>query len=767
MVSRFLAAFLLLGGSALAQSTPGWVNGQIPSAAQWNQQFGNKTDKTGGTLTNGSVVSPTFSGTIGGSPSTSGVWTFGAGATFNTLLNMPNWATTQRPASPVTGTMGFNTDLSALDVYNGSVWQNPSTFTGGSVPNATTFASSGTALAVTNNSTFGGTTQLGTGSTNFIQITGAASNPTVAVAGAGTNGALLLRSQGTGSINIGSATSGNALQIVAGSSAADVLQLTQPGTVGNPFTFGSAIGATSGGVKFNNMPMQISDSFTYSGTSSTLQNNPLQISQTIAGASGNTGQFSINQLTMTYNGFKSGQGTFGLLLRGITQGSSIVRTNVPLNVVANQAGAPGTVPAWAPTTAYSLGSLATNDTGKLYQVITAGTSAGSGGPTGTGSSIVDGTVTWTYCDNAANASYQVAFSSAATTNFNAGGISGAPVGSNFGATIGGILQNGSTFYSQNVGTEIDYAINTGASSNRLAGLQLVNSGQVQGSFQDWGLSIGTNSSAKTRNPFIIQNVTDANGYAIALEDQNTGGFEAMAGGLDMAMVTPTGSGVFGGGFFYRWGQGSSDGSIDSSGNLNVRYAQLAPTASGLTIDVPLQELTAVTVSAGGSGWSVGNWAKDQYGNVVTIATVSGTAAATVTIQRKGHAATGSIPATSTFSPMGANSSIVTATGTSTIPTAFTSSLTYAAPGAPTLNFGTTSATAINIANGSANTIIGSGSALATNATTGFVQIATMAGAPTGTVGAAGKAAVVIDTTNKKLCYSTGSGTWECSAAFTP
>jgi hypothetical protein len=66
-----------------------------------------------------------------------------------------------------------------------------------------------------------------------------------------------------------------------------------------------------------------------------------------------------------------------------------------------------------------------------------------------------------------------------------------------------------------------------------------------------------------------------------------------------------------------------------------------------------------------------------------------------------------------------------------------------------------------------NTIIGKASALATNAANGFLQIATMAGAPTGTVGALGAAAVVIDTTNKKICYSTGGGTWECSAAFTP
>lgn len=52
-------------------------------------------------------------------------------------------------------------------------------------------------------------------------------------------------------------------------------------------------------------------------------------------------------------------------------------------------------PAWAASTAYALGALASNG-GNLYRVTAAGTSASSGGPTGTGSSITDGTVTWTY-----------------------------------------------------------------------------------------------------------------------------------------------------------------------------------------------------------------------------------------------------------------------------------------------------------------------------------------------------------------------------------
>ena len=60
------------------------------------------------------------------------------------------------------------------------------------------------------------------------------------------------------------------------------------------------------------------------------------------------------------------------------------------------------VPAWAPTTAYAAGApfspgdIVTNDSGKFYTCITAGTSAGSGGPTGTGADITDGTAHWQY-----------------------------------------------------------------------------------------------------------------------------------------------------------------------------------------------------------------------------------------------------------------------------------------------------------------------------------------------------------------------------------
>ena len=54
-----------------------------------------------------------------------------------------------------------------------------------------------------------------------------------------------------------------------------------------------------------------------------------------------------------------------------------------------------TPPAWAGSTAYTRGSCVSNG-GNLYQCIIAGTSAASGGPSGTTNSITDGTVTWQY-----------------------------------------------------------------------------------------------------------------------------------------------------------------------------------------------------------------------------------------------------------------------------------------------------------------------------------------------------------------------------------
>jgi len=57
-----------------------------------------------------------------------------------------------------------------------------------------------------------------------------------------------------------------------------------------------------------------------------------------------------------------------------------------------------TTTAWAALTAYSIGNKVVNG-GNAYYCTVAGTSAAVGGPSGTGSTIVDGTVTWKYITN--------------------------------------------------------------------------------------------------------------------------------------------------------------------------------------------------------------------------------------------------------------------------------------------------------------------------------------------------------------------------------
>lgn len=65
--------------------------------------------------------------------------------------------------------------------------------------------------------------------------------------------------------------------------------------------------------------------------------------------------------------------------------------------------------------------------------------------------------------------------------------------------------------------------------------------------------------------------------------------------------------------------------------------------------------------------------------------------------------------------------------------------------------------------------VGAAGALATNATGGWLDVAAMAGAPTGTPTqlSAGKVGMIVDTTNDKVCFNFGgSATWHC-ATLTP
>lgn len=151
-------------------------------------------------------------------------------------------------------------------------------------------------------------------------------------------------------------------------------------------------------------------------------------------------------------------------------------------------------------------------------------------------------------------------------------------------------------------------------------------------------------------------------------------------------------------------------------------------------------------SSGGTGWAVGNIVYDPYGGVYWVSTISTGAVTQLTVVRQ-PLVNGAAPSNPiSFTTRGGNAGA-----------GLTVNLTWTAPA--TLNLGTATATAVNLGSATANVLVGSGSALATSATTGMLQIGTTTGAPTGTVGASGKGTLIIRTDNHKICHSEGAGTW--------
>lgn len=198
--------------------------------------------------------------------------------------------------------------------------------------------------------------------------------------------------------------------------------------------------------------------------------------------------------------------------------------------------------------------------------------------------------------------------------------------------------------------------------------------------------------------------------------------------------------------------------VSGDDQLQLGKALFVPSASALSIDVSGQLGTAASLNAAGTSCAVGDILDFGANGRAVVNTVTGSAVATYTVLNAPYDFSGSPPATLSATAYPASAGPCTGV---------VFNMTWA--GATTINVGTSAATIVNLGGAQANVQMGSGAALATNATIGFPLIPSSAGAPTGNVSGAGagKVAIEIDTTNKKLCYTTGGGTWECSAAFTP
>jgi hypothetical protein len=242
-------------------AAPGWKDGDIPTPDEWNSWWARKLDNndsvittaylplTGGNLSGPvTLVGGTFTGTFAGNHTYSGNITFSgtsttiAGGTFTgTFAGNHTYSGNITFSGTATSLAGgtFTGTFAGTHTYSGAVTFSGTatsiaggTFTGsyagnhtysGNITHSGSYTNTfvGSAVVVNSNVTFGANVTMGTiSNANGILIQPAASNPMLSVTGTGTNGALLLRGQGNGGINIGSMTGGNALQVNDGGGGA-------------------------------------------------------------------------------------------------------------------------------------------------------------------------------------------------------------------------------------------------------------------------------------------------------------------------------------------------------------------------------------------------------------------------------------------------------------------------------------------------------------------------------------------------------------------
>lgn len=500
-----------------------------------------------------------------------------------------------------------------------------------------------------------------------------------------------------------------------------ILNLPAPATINSPVRVIDIQTGTGGGSSINfGLPNVWTALNTFSAGISTtnITTSTLTSGATITGNVINAQNFSAH-VPITYSGSTQGTtqygfninqnlaGTISAASSNLTANTITVNTDttIPqrstywLNVVGNVGN-----PSWIASHAYTLNTVADNG-GNTYKVTTPGTSASSGGPSGTGSAITDGSVVWNYVSSAwggsrsgissnlsvlsqtsssgidnTNRQIQAAiFSTAIRANQGGTDTSGNTAGAAYAYAGQMFAQSGATNLTGIVGNETDVGIFTGASSRERIGIQVIAFGDLQGARNDIGYRLGVFPESGS-NPTTLR----APGFKIGL-------------GLEVGSLDPTGSIIsyvppFPGSIVL--GQTvpenpptlgvalnlnayncttavlSSSGGflLDSNGALNVGPAQITPASVGLQVLCTGSFVTAVAVNAAGTNYVAGDQLFDTFGTIITVASVTGSnGIATLTLTRKGGTTTGSPPATAVSfqggSGLGATFNITWATPT--------------------------------------------------------------------------------------------------------
>lgn len=537
-----------------------------------------------------------------------------------------------------------------------------------------------------------GALSAGTGSAAWVTATGGAS-ATLGTGGTG-NLTLNVRSAGTGTVNIGGSAF-SAVQIFPAATNGGILQITQPTTASNLISFATS-NLTTGGLNFTSPMLFTRNVVAYSGDrASTILNRPFTLSQSIAGISNDLQGFGINLVSTDYAGFSTAVGARTFFINSNINANSAMQQLVGLSVHNQQSGQPLTPTdiAWLPSHAYTVGQQVVNGV-NLYTATVAGTSAGSGGPTGTGAAIVDGGVTWGYNNNAANMQGMIATDILQTSTKNLGGTANGAVGSTWGMVLGNFTSSAATFYSQANVLELDD--NVQGSVRRSFTLALSKLGN-QGSVYDYGIAFVGNPPSTWKNPMVFQNAIDPNGVGISV-GKDLGTLQTMAGFINCLLCSTTGSNtqpgtaMGGGGYILR----GPNAQFLGTGDLQIGNASFVISANTLTIDTTYQLLTAVGALSGGTKWTSGQWAADDYGNIGAVTAVAGVPTAlSIVGLPKTYVATASVPGGAvTWHPMTPGVFPDATGGTLPIDNFTTASETYSS--GTTIALGTGAATVLNI-----------------------------------------------------------------------
>ncbi|MDR3571053.1 MAG: tail fiber domain-containing protein [Candidatus Pacebacteria bacterium] len=557
-----------------------------------------------------------------------------ATSTFGYGLNIQNGCFSMN------GTCINATGASSTLLIDTNTWNNLQTLSSGFIASASS--------TVIGNFNATGTISAATGNPAYLTFSGGASNATVQASGSGST--LVLKGQNNGSIILQPAANKNIIQFydAANGASANYFQMRN-GTTGNGPII-NAIGTDP----------NVNANYWCQGACSHVFNNTLQAPTLYA-----------NSGTITYSGSSQSTSQYGLYvnqnLAGSTTAGNINANTVTINTdtaIPNsgnsvnwfQVGGNIGYQSWATSTAYALNAIV-DWGGNTYKCTTAGTSASSGGPTGTGSSISDGTVVWAYqgpswggkrgalyvaanvrsqSSSATDANKQVqAAIFTQTVSANQGGTgtsNGATQGFFYGYAGQMWAYSGATNLSGVVGNETDVGIFSGASAGQRTGIQVIAYGDNQGAQYDVGYKLGANKSGL--NPSTQQapgfkvglglsmGAIDPNGsiisYLTPIAGQLSGGTLAepapkLAYGIDLNPYLISSAA-------FRSANGFS---IDGNGAVNVGSVKLSATSTGASLDTVGAVITGITLNTSNTGYVVGDQLSGPYGSIITITSVDG------------------------------------------------------------------------------------------------------------------------------------------------